>query len=174
MPKHNGANSKKGKGQSKRASYTVEQRFYACHLKESGKSPKEIGTLLKEKYGLDLQSSTLSTFYNKKNMKKYKKECHRYSLMASGETSINKIQRPTILLDMEFVLVSMVKDSFNMGNVVPNPRLMEMGKDLFDRLRALRIHDPPGERLESFSDLRQDQINTLLDTSNTICPCVQR
>ena len=67
-------------------------------------------------------------------------------------------------------LVSMVKESFNMGNVVSNPRLMEMGKDLFDRLRALRIHDAPGERLESFSDLRQDQINTLLDTSNTICP----
>ena len=109
-------------------------------MKKSGKSPKEIGTLLKEEYGLDLQSSTLSTFYNKKNMKKYKKECHRYSLMASGETSINKIQRPAILLFMEFVLVSMVKDSFNMGNVVPNPRLMEMGKDLFDRLRALRIH----------------------------------
>ena len=34
----------------------------------------------------------------------------------------------------------------------------------------MRIHDPPGERLESFSNLRQDQINTLLDTSNTICP----
>ena len=93
MPKNNGANSKKGKGQSKRASYTVEQRFYVCHLKTSGKSPKEIGTLLKEKYGLDLQSSTLSTFYNKKNMKKYEKECHRYSLMASGETSINKIRK---------------------------------------------------------------------------------
>ena len=90
--------------------------------------------------------------------------------MASGETSINKIQRPTILLDMEFVLVSMVKDSFNMGNVVPNPRLMEMGKDLFDKLCALRIHDAPGERLESFNDLSQDQINTLLDTANTICP----
>ena len=87
-------------------------------MKKSGKSPKEIGTLLKEKYGLDLQSSTLSTFYNKNNMKKYKKECHRYSLMASGETSINKIQRPTILLDMEFGLVSKVKESFNMGNVV--------------------------------------------------------
>ena len=90
--------------------------------------------------------------------------------MASGETSINKIQWPTILLDMEFVLVSMVKDSFNMGNVVPNPRLRKMGKDLFDKLRALRIHDAPGERLESFNDLSQNQINTLLDTTNTICP----
>ena len=79
IPKHNEANSKKGKGQSKRASYTVKQRFYACYLRDSGKSPMEIGTLLKEKYGLDLQSSTLSTFYNKKNMVKYKKECHRYT-----------------------------------------------------------------------------------------------
>ena len=76
--------------------------------------------------------------------------------MASGETTINKIQWPTILLDMEFVLVSMVKDSFNMGNVVPNRRLREMGKDLFDKLRALRIHDAPGERLKSFSDLSQE------------------
>ena len=110
MPKHNGANSKKGKGQSKRASYTLEQRFYACLLKESGKSQKEIGTLLKEKYDLDLRSSTLSTFYNQTNMDRYKKEGHRYSLMASGETSINKIQRPTILLDMEFGLVSMIRN----------------------------------------------------------------
>ena len=90
MPKHN---SKGGKcpatKQSKRTSYTLEQRFYACYLKQSSKSPKEIGTLLKEKYDLDLASSTLSTYYNKANIDRYKKEGHRYSLMASGETSIN-------------------------------------------------------------------------------------
>ena len=63
MPKHNGKSSKNGKGRakgpvtkkvkvlkpSKRIKFTVEQRWYACELKKSGKKPIEISRLFLEK-----------------------------------------------------------------------------------------------------------------------------
>ena len=120
MSKHNGEGSKKGKGpatknskkvikEPKRALYTLEQKFFACDLKKSGKRPKEILKLFKDKYGLAPKPSTLATFYKPENMKRFEEYGHRDTRMASVETSINKTQRPTIMVDMEFALLSIYR-----------------------------------------------------------------
>ena len=63
MPKHNGANSKKGKGpakgpatkkkkvlkQRKRTKFTIEQRVFACELKKSGKKGERNIKIIPEK-----------------------------------------------------------------------------------------------------------------------------
>ena len=74
------------------------------------------------------------------------------------------------MVDMEFALLSMVKKSINIGNEVMKSSLKKMGKNLFNKLRALLIYDDSGERLKSLSDLSEEHMNTLLDTANTICP----
>ena len=82
-------------------------------------------------------------------MRKYEKHGESNTNMASVKTCDNRMQRPTILIDMEFALLCMVKKSTNMGNVVTKSSLKKMGKNLFNRLRALLIYDDPGERLKS-------------------------
>ena len=142
MPKHNGENSKRGKGpakgpakkkkkvlkQHKRTKFTIEQRFYACELKKSGKKAKEISRLFLKKYGVVPTSSTLATFYNAKNMRLYEERGSRNTSMSSVETHINPTQRPTILIDMEFALVSILKKANNMGSVITKVTLKKMGR----------------------------------------------
>ena len=98
---------KKGIKVPKRINYTLQQKFFACELKKSGKKPKEIIRLFKEKYGLEPKPSTLATFYKPENMDSFEEYGHRYTRMASVETTINKKQWPTIMIDMEFALLSM-------------------------------------------------------------------
>ena len=174
MAKHNGKGSKKGKGpKTKRALYMLEQKFFACNLKKSGKKPKEISKLFNEKYCLSPKASTLATFYKPENMKRFEEFGHRDTRMASVETSINKTQRPTIIVVMEFAVISMVKKQINVGNAVTKSCLKKMGKNLFNRLRALLIYDDSGERLKSLSDLSEEYMNTLLATASTICPLLK-
>ena len=123
MPKNYGKGGRKGKALlpkkkkvikvPKRINYTLQQKFFACELKKSGKKPKEIIRLFKEKYGLEPKASTLATFYKPENMDSFEEYGHRYTHMASVETTINKKQRPTIMIDMEFALLRMVKKSIN-------------------------------------------------------------
>ena len=87
---------------------------------------------------------------------------------------LNKTQRPTIMVDMEFALLSMVKKSINIGHAVTKMYLKKMGKILFKRLRALQLYDDSGERLKSLSDLSEEHMNTLLSTEKNYLPVVQR
>ena len=131
MAKNNGKGGKKGKGpatkkikkvikQNKRTTWTLEQKAFACNLKREGKRVQDIKKAFEEKFGLSIQSSTLATFYNEKNMERYRDYGQKDTRMASVETSINKTQRPTIIVDMEFALVSRVQESSNRGNEVTN------------------------------------------------------
>ena len=187
MPKHNGKSSKNGKGRAKgpvtkkvkvlkptkRIKFTVEQRWYACELKKSDIKPIEILRLFKEKYGVEPTSSTLATWYNADNMKKYEERATKNTSMASVETHMNPTQRPTILIDMEFALVSMLKKANNIGSVITKGSLKKMGRTIFNKLRALNIYDDPGERLRPLSELNEEHMNRLLaDASkdSTVCP----
>ena len=169
MPKHNGKGSNKGKG-PERTTYMLEQKFFACKLKKSGKKLKEILRLFKEKYGLEPKRSTLATFYNPDNMERYEKIGSRDTSMASVETHINKTQRPTIMSDMEFALLSMLKKEINIGSVVTKVTLKKMGKSVFSSLRALLIYDDSGERFRSLSDLNEEHMKTLCN--DEILPCL--
>ena len=183
MPKRN----KQGKGPAKgppkkkvkvlkktiRQKWTCEQKNHARDLKKEGKQPHEIIKIFKEKYDVEVKPSTLATWYNTKNMETHELRGSRNTSMASVETHVNPTQRPTIMIDMEFALVCMIKKANNIGTVTTKGTLKKMGKGIFNKLRALNIYDDPGERLRSLSELNEDQMNTLLaDTSKhrIICP----
>ena len=162
--------------QPKRQTYTVEQKTFARVLKKEGKEPSEIIKRFKEKYGVEVKPSTMSTWYNDKNMATHEQMVSRNTSMASVETHVNPRQRPTIMKDMEFALVAMIKKANNIGCGTTKGALKKMGKSIFDKLRELNIYDDHGERLKSLSELSEDQIVTLMeDTSNhrTICPLCQ-
>ena len=159
-----------------RQTYTVEQKNFARDLKIEGKEPSEIIKIFKERYDVVVKASTLSTWYNAKNMATHEQRVSRNTSMASVETHVNPSQRPTIMKDMEFALVGMIKKANNIGCNTTKGALKKMGKSIFDKLRELNIYDDHGERLKSLSELNEDQINTLLeDTSKhrIICPLCQ-
>ena len=103
-------------------------------------------------------------------MERYRDYGQKDTCMASVETSINKTQRPTIIVDMEFALLSMINKSINIGHKINKSSIKKMGKSLFNRLRALQIYDDSGERLRSLSDLSEEHMNQLPATANTTCP----
>ena len=68
-------NKKGKKGKSKptnrtRRVFTNEQKFYACKLKKDGLSARAIVAAFRERYGFRPTSSTLSTFYKRKNLER--------------------------------------------------------------------------------------------------------
>ena len=153
--------------------WTCEQKNHARDLKKDGKKPHEIIKIFKEIYDVEVKPSTLATWYNPKNMETHEQRVSRNTSMAHVETHVNPTQRPTIMKDMEFALVGMIKKANNIGSVTTKGALKKMGKGIFNKLRALNIYDDHGERLRSLSELNEDQINTLLeDTSKhrIICP----
>ena len=158
------------KNKEKRHVFTLQQKYFACELKTLGKKPKEIATLFEKRYGVRPISSTLSSFYKKENLERYEKLGHRETVMASVETSINKTQRPTIMIDMEFALLCMLKKSLNVGNAVTKSAIKKMAKDIFSRLRALQIYNYPGERLQPLSQMSEEEINMLLSNDKKECP----
>ena len=183
MPKCN----KQGKGPAKgppkkkvkvikktiRHKWTCEQKDLARELRKEGKQPHEIIKIFKEKYDVEVKPSTLATWYNTRNMATHDQRGPRNTSMASVETHVNPTQRPTIMIDMEFALVSMIKKANNIGTVTTKGTLKKMGKGIFNKLRALNIYDDPGERLRPLSELNEDQMNTLLaDASKDriLCP----
>ena len=127
-----------------RQKFTCEQKNLARELKKDGKQPQEIIEIFKQRYGVVLKSSTLSTWYNTTNMANHERRGPTNTSMASVETHVNPTQRPTILIDMEFALVSMIKKYDNIVSVTRKGTLSKMGKSLFDKLRALDIYEDSG------------------------------
>ena len=147
MPKSDGKGGKKGKApatnkprkiikKEKRHKFTMAQKYYACKLKKSGKKPKEIAEEFEKRFNVKPGSSTLATFYNAENMKRYETMGPSDTVTTSVETSINRTQRPTILIDMEFALLCMVKKSLNVGSAVKKRAIKSMAKEVFERLRG--------------------------------------
>ena len=95
----------------------------------------------------------------------YDEHGHKDTCMASVETTHNPTQRPPIIKDMEFALLSMVKKSSNTGTPITKYCLNGFAKSLFSKPRALKIYDDLGMRMRPLRD-------TLLKASktNTKCP----
>ena len=137
---------------NKKQTYTLEHKNYARQLKKQGKEPHEIRKLFMEKYEVEVRPSTLATWYNKSNMERHEQRVHTNTSMASVETHVNPSQRPTILIDMECALVQQVQKSNNSGTVPTKKTLKEMGQCIFNKLRASKIYDDSGERLQALSE----------------------
>ena len=158
---------------TQRQKFTCEQKNLARELKKDGKQPQEIIEIFKQRYGVVVKASTLSTWYNTTNMANHERRGPTNTSMASVETHVNPTQRPTILIDMEFALVSMIKKSNNIVSVTRKRTVKKMGKSLFNKLRALDIYDDSGARLKPLSELTEDRINTLLENASkdrVVCP----
>ena len=147
-----------------RQKFTCEQKNFARALKNEGKKPCEIIKIFKDRYGVVVKASTMSTWYNDKNMETHEQRVSINTSMDSVETHVNPAQRATILLDTEYALLGMIKK----GNIIGTSTslrksVQNMGKGIFDKLRASNIYDGPGERRRSLSVLNEVQMNKLLE-----------
>ena len=84
---------------------TLQQRIHACRLRKEGKEAYQISAALHERYGLELPSSSLSSLYNAKAMKTCEDLIKRGSLMNSVEAQVNRTQQPTMMIDLDYILI---------------------------------------------------------------------
>ena len=98
-----------------RQRYTCEQKNLARDLKNEGKKPREIIKIFKDRYDVVVKASTMSTWYNHKNMETHEQRVSINTSMDYVETHVNPGQRPTIMLDMEFALLGMIKKANNIA-----------------------------------------------------------
>jgi len=156
-----------------RQTFTLEQKNFARALKREGTEPCEIKKRFKDRYGVVVKPSTMSTWYNDQNMETHEQRVSTNTSMDSVETHVNPGQRPPIMLDMEFALLGMIKKANNIGTTTPRKSLQNMGKAIFDKLRASNIYDGPGRRRRSLSVLNEVQMNKLLEDiseDRILCP----
>ena len=98
-----------------RQTFTLEQKNFARVLKRGGTEPCEIKKRLKDRYGVVVKASTMSTWYNERNMQTHEQRVSINTSMDSVETHVNPRQRPTIMKDMEFALVAMINKANNIA-----------------------------------------------------------
>ena len=156
-----------------RQKFTCEQKNLARDLKNEGKKPCEIIKIFKDRYGVVVKASTMSTWYNDKNMETHEQRVSTNTSMAHVETHVNPRQRATILLDTEYALLGMIKKGNIIGTTSLRKSVQNMGKGIFDKLRASNIYDGPGRRRRSLSVLNVVQMNKLLEyisEDRILCP----
>ena len=156
-----------------RQKFTCEQKNFARALKNEGKKPCEIIKRFTDRYGVVVKASTMSTWYNEKNMQTHEQRVSINTSMDSVETHVNPAQRATILLDTEYALLGMIKKGNIIGTTTLRKSLQNMGKAIFDKLRASNIYDGPGRRRRSLSVLNVVQMNKLLEyisEDRILCP----
>ena len=156
-----------------RQKFTCEQKNFARALKREGTEPCEIKKRFKDRYGVVVKASTMSTWYNDKNMETHEQRVSINTSMDSVETHVNPAQRATILLDTEYALLGMIKKGNIIGTTSLRKSVQNMGKAIFDKLRASNIYDGPGRRRRSLSVLNEVQMNKLLEDiseDRILCP----
>ena len=90
--------------------------------------PSDNSDAFYQRYGLRLPSSSLSTLYNDNGMKMCEELIKRSSLMNSVETQINRTQRPTMMIDLNYILIREYRDS---GQNMSYKELQQRGKQLY-------------------------------------------
>ena len=85
----------------------MEQKIFAIDHKNAGKSYSDIRRLYKDRFGVLVPSSTLSTWYSAKCVKKVLDLCVNFKVnqVTCGVTRLTNIQRLRIMIDTEYFLV---------------------------------------------------------------------
>ena len=100
------AKAKKRKS-NKKIRYTVDMKLQAVVLHEQNNTCDQIQQWFRHNKGINIPKSTISTWYNQKNLIKMAKVENLE--INNRETCINPKQRPRIMWDMESVLKSFMK-----------------------------------------------------------------
>ena len=130
--KKNKTANKGRKVKATRKGYPIKIKTFARQLKTFDKlSNSQIKKKIKEKFGMNVPSSTLSTWWNAKNMQIVANMPQ--DRLNVSDKRINPTQRPDVIVDMETILVRKVYSvklkgipytremiQFNRLNLLPN------------------------------------------------------
>ena len=100
------SSKRRGAKQLSRVSYNMEQKIFAINHKNNGKPYSEIHPLYKDRYGVLVPSSTLSSWYSDEGKKKVLDLCVNFKVnqVTKDATRVNNAQRPHIMLYTEYFL----------------------------------------------------------------------
>ena len=110
-----GKQKDKGAKKGKRTKFTIEQRKFVCALRKADTKHSDISKTFSDRFGFIPKACSLATLYNDEGMKVYEDLFKRDSLMDSVETHINKLQQPTMMVDMDYILMHEYRTAINSG-----------------------------------------------------------
>ena len=96
----------------------------------------------------------------------------RDSLMDSVETHINSVQRPTMIVDLDYILIYEYRTAKESGQKISRKDLQQRGKQIYSRQCHLKLYVPSGERIEPLIyGVNEDYIRKLLNDPPTVTFC---
>ena len=110
--------------------FTHEHRKYVCGLKTEDSKPSDISEAFAQRYGFRPHSSSLATLYNDEGMKVYEDLLKGDSLMDSVETHINKSQQPTLMVDLDYILMYEYRTAKKSGQMMSGKDLQQRAKEI--------------------------------------------
>ena len=127
-----------------RKRYKIGDKQQAIKLRDEGMSCKQIQNWFKEHLKMEIEKSTLCTWYSKNNVEKFAK---LGPLDANNnDTCYNPSQRPRIFIDLETILVVHIKKAQLQGMPMSHQGIRLIALKFFQRLKSLQIYDNTGAR----------------------------
>ena len=138
--------AKKGrKVKARRAGYPMKIKTYARQLRTIDKlSNAKIRKKLKEKFGIDVPASTVSTWYDKKNMGKLANISE--DRLNVNDKRLNPAQRPDVIVDMETILVRKVICVKLKGIPYTRELIQMYAINIFQKLISFNLYNSKGMR----------------------------
>ena len=159
-PRQKANHAKKGrKGRPKRTGYQIRIKTFARELRKNKVSNPEIKKKIKEIYNMDVPDSTLSTWFNAKNM----------AIAANmpedrlnvADKRFNPSQRPDVMVDMEVILARKIRNVKMRGIPYTREMIQMYALNIFQKLISYHLYDSKGMRKDQSQSLDEVIVQTV-------------
>ena len=151
---------KKKKGPPARQKIPIEIKQFAIDKYDQKVKNSEICAMILKRFKVTVCSSTVSTWNTPKAREKI--AAMGVDNITSKEIRINQVQRPRIIVDMEFFLLMYIERQQDNSIPVTTRCIQEQAKILYNKLASTGIYSNKGQRLHTLKDLTEQCIEELL------------
>ena len=161
-PRQRTNNEKKGrKVRARRKGYTLRLKNFARQLRKDKLSNAQIKKKIKDAFHIDVPDSTLSTWFNAKNM----------AIAANmpedrlnvADKRINPSQRPDVMVDMETILARKVISVKLRGIPYTREMIQMYAINIFQKLISFNLYDSKGMRKDQSQPLDEVIVRSVTD-----------
>ena len=144
-PRQRANHEKNGrKVRGKRKGYQIRIKTFARQMRKDKLSNAEIKKKIKEMYNMDVPDSTLSTWWNTRNMQIVANMAE--DRLNVDDKRINPSQRPDVIVDMESILLRKVRCVKLKGIPYTREMIQILAIHIFQKLISFNLYNAKGQR----------------------------
>merc|ERR1712120_72364 len=150
------------KVRARRKGYQIRVKTFARQLRKDKLSNPEIKKKIKDIYNIDVPDSTLSTWFNAKNMA-IAANMPEDRLNVSDKR-FNPSQRPDVMVDMETILARKIRNVKVRGIPYTREMIQMYALNIFQKLISYNLYDCKGMRKDTSQPLDEVIIQSVQQT----------